>query len=54
MHMWDYQTPIEDTLEILNDFIKEGKIKEIGISNCFAYQLAMANTIAKEGNYKAL
>lgn len=48
MHMWDYQTPIEETLEILNDFIKEGKIKEIGISNCFAYQLAMANTIAKE------
>ena len=43
MHMWDYQTPIEDTLEILNDFIKEGKIKEIGISNCFAYQLATAN-----------
>lgn len=37
MHMWDYQTPIEETLEILNDFIKEGKIKEIGISNCFAY-----------------
>lgn len=48
MHMWDYRTPIEETLEILNDFIKEGKIKEIGISNCFAYQLAMANTIAKE------
>lgn len=48
MHMWDYRTPIEETLEILNDFIKEGKIKEIGISNCFAYQLATANTIAKE------
>lgn len=47
MHMWDYHHPIEETLEILNDFIKKGKIRYIGISNCYAYQLAKANTIAK-------
>ena len=51
MHMWDYQTPIEETLEILNDFIKEGKIKEIGISNCFAWQLAKANYIADKNGW---
>lgn len=48
LHMWDYNTPIEETLEILNDMIKIGKVRYIGISNCYAYQLAMANTIAKE------
>lgn len=48
MHMWDYNTPIEETLIILNDMIKQGKIRYIGISNCYAYQLAIANTIAKE------
>ena len=46
--MWDYNTPIEETLVVLNDMIKLGKVKYIGISNCYAYQLAMANTIAKE------
>lgn len=48
LHMWDYNTPIEETLEILNDMIKLGKVRYIGISNCYAYQLAVANTIAKE------
>ena len=48
LHMWDYNTPIEETLVILNDMIKLGKVRYIGISNCYAYQLAMANTIAKE------
>lgn len=48
LHMWDYHTPIEETLIILNDMIKQGKVRYIGISNCYAYQLAIANTIAKE------
>lgn len=52
LHMWDYNTPIEETLEILNDMIKLGKVRYIGISNCYAYQLAMANTIAKERGLK--
>ena len=52
LHMWDYFTPIEETLEILNDMIKSGKVRYIGISNCFAYQLAIANTIAKTKGYQ--
>ena len=48
LHMWDYNTPIEETLVVLNDMIKLGKVRYIGISNCYAYQLTMANTIAKE------
>ncbi|MCD7893460.1 MAG: aldo/keto reductase [Erysipelotrichaceae bacterium] len=47
MHMWDDETSIEETMEALNKFVKQGKVKYIGISNCFAYQLAKANMIAK-------
>lgn len=47
LHMWDYHTPIEDILEGLHHMIKQGKVKYIGISNCYAYQIAKANEIAK-------
>ena len=45
-HMWDYNTPLYDILEGLNEVIEEGKVKYIGISNCFAWQLAKANALA--------
>ena len=49
-HMWDYQTPLYDILEGLNRAVKAGKARYIGISNCFAWQLAKANGLAeKEG-----
>lgn len=49
-HMWDYNTPIYDILEGLNNIVKAGKARYIGISNCYAWQLAKANALAeKEG-----
>lgn len=49
-HMWDYQTPLYDIMDGLNRAVKAGKVRYIGISNCFAYQLAKANALAeKEG-----
>ena len=49
-HMWDYQTPIYDILDGLNRMVQAGKTRYIGISNCFAWQLAKANALAeKEG-----
>ena len=52
-HMWDYETPLYDIMEGLNKIVKEGKARYIGISNCFAYQLAKANALAeKEGFQK--
>lgn len=49
-HMWDYETPIYDILDGLNRMVKAGKVRYIGISNCFAWQLAKANALAeKEG-----
>lgn len=47
-HMWDYNTPLYDIMEGLNHAVKSGKARYIGISNCFAYQLAKANAIAKK------
>ena len=46
-HMWDYNTPIEDIMQGLNEVVKQGKVRYIGISNCFAWQLAKANNYAK-------
>ncbi len=49
-HMWDWQTPIEDILDGLNRAVQAGKTRYIGISNCYAWQLAKANALAeKEG-----
>ena len=49
-HMWDYNTPLYDIMDGLNNAVKSGKARYIGISNCFAYQLAKANALAeKEG-----
>ena len=49
-HMWDWNTPVEDILDGLNRVVKAGKARYIGISNCFAWQLAKANALAeKEG-----
>ena len=49
-HMWDYATPLYDVMDGLNRVVKEGKARYIGISNCFAWQLAKANALAeKEG-----
>lgn len=42
-HIWDYNTPVLDVLTALHDAVKKGKVRAIGISNCFAWQLAKAN-----------
>jgi len=52
LHMWDYHTPIIDILEGLHHVIQQGKVRYIGISNCYAYQIAMANEIAKAKGYQ--
>ena len=49
--MWDYNTPVEETMEILHEMIQAGKVKYIGISNCYAWQIAKANEIAKANGW---
>ncbi len=41
-HRWDYDTPIEETLEALNDVVKSGKVRYIGASSMHAWQFAKA------------
>lgn len=49
-HMWDYNTPIYEIMDGLNQAVKSGKVRAIGLSNAYAYQLAKANALAeKEG-----
>lgn len=38
IHRWDYDTPIEETLEALNDIVRAGKVRYIGASSMFAWQ----------------
>ena len=50
-HMWDYETPLYDIMDGLNRVVKAGKARYIGISNCFAWQLAKANYIADKNGW---
>lgn len=50
-HMWDYQTPLCDIMEGLNRVVRQGKARYIGISNCFAFQLAQANALAEREGF---
>ncbi len=47
-HMWDWRTPLLEILTGLHDLVTAGKVRYLGISNCFAYQLAKANALAHE------
>jgi len=42
IHRWDYQTPIEETMEALHDVVKAGKARYIGASSMYAWQFARA------------
>src|SRR6266550_2257229 len=46
IHRWDYDTPIEETLEALHDVMKSGKVRYIGASSMFAWQFCKALYLA--------
>ena len=46
IHRWDYETPIEETLEVLHDVVKAGKVRYIGASSMHAWQFAKALYLA--------
>jgi aryl-alcohol dehydrogenase (NADP+) len=47
IHRWDYETPIEETMEALNDVVRAGKARYLGASSMFAWQFAKAQHIAE-------
>ena len=46
IHRWDYNTPIEETMEALHDIVKSGRARYIGASSMFAWQFAKAQHVA--------
>ncbi|NMP26509.1 aldo/keto reductase [Rahnella sp. SAP-1] len=47
IHRWDYDTPLEETLEALHDLVKAGKVRYLGASSMFAWQFSKALQVAK-------
>jgi aryl-alcohol dehydrogenase-like predicted oxidoreductase len=47
IHRWDYETPIEETLEALHDVVKAGKARYIGASSMYAWQFAQAQYLSE-------
>ena len=47
-HIWDYKTPAEEIMEGMNDTVRTGKARYIGIANAYAYQVAKMNAMAEQ------
>jgi len=51
IHRWDYNTPIEETMEALHDVVKAGKARYIGASSMLAYQFQKALYVAEKNGW---
>jgi aryl-alcohol dehydrogenase-like predicted oxidoreductase len=47
IHRWDYETPIEETLEVLHDVVRAGKARYVGASSMHAWQFCKAQYLAR-------
>ncbi len=46
IHRWDYDTPIEETMQALHDVVRAGKARYLGASSMYAWQFAKAQHVA--------
>lgn len=53
-HMWDYHTDMAEVMEGMNEAVRSGKARAIGISNCHPYQLAKLNALAERHGWAKL
>jgi 1-deoxyxylulose-5-phosphate synthase len=51
IHRWDYETPIEETLEALHDVVKAGKARYIGASSMWSWQFMQALSLQKANGW---
>ncbi len=51
VHAWDAETPIEETLEALNDLVRWGKVRYLGCSNFAAWQLVWALGVSERRGF---
>lgn len=49
VHMWDYETPIEETIAALDDLVTAGKVRYLGLSNFAAWQIMKALGLQRAG-----
>lgn len=51
IHRFDYETPIEETMEALNDLVKSGKVRALGASAMYGYQFHNMQLVAKDHGF---
>src|SRR6266568_5553331 len=51
IHRWDPRTPVQETMQALNDVVHAGKARYIGASSMFAWQFAKAQHAADAGGW---
>ena len=52
VHSFDFMTPLEETLSALNDLVHQGKVRYLGCSNYFAWQLMKALSISEKHHWE--
>lgn len=52
VHSFDFMTPLEETLSALNDLVRQGKVRYLGCSNYFAWQLMKALSISERSHWE--
>ena len=53
IHRYDYQTPLEETLEALNDVVRAGKVRYLGASSMYAWQFMKAIGLQRANGWAA-
>lgn len=53
VHMWDPGTPVEETLDALNQLVKSGKVRYLGASNYAGYQLQKAIDVSQHNGWES-
>jgi len=51
IHRFDYQTPVEETMEALHKVVQEGKVRAIGASAMYGYQFAKLQDVAEKNGW---
>jgi 1-deoxyxylulose-5-phosphate synthase len=51
IHRWDARTPIEETMSALHDLVRMGKVRYLGASSLYAWQLATAHHVAMQNGW---
>jgi aryl-alcohol dehydrogenase-like predicted oxidoreductase len=51
IHRWDYESPIEETMEALDSVVRAGKARYLGASSMFAWQFAKAQHVAERNGW---